>query len=32
MLEQFETYKVQNLQLIYGGEIKTSVDTDPELE
>lgn len=32
MLKQFETYEIQNLQLIYGGEIKTTVDTDPELE
>ena len=32
MLEQFKTYEVQNSQLSYGGEIKTKVNIDPDLE
>ena len=32
MLEKFEMYQVQNLQVILGGEIKTKVDTEPDLE
>ena len=32
MLEKFETYQVHNPQVIFGGEIKTEVNTDPDLE
>ncbi|AXG70832.1 hypothetical protein KORDIASMS9_03079 [Kordia sp. SMS9] len=32
MLEKFKTHEIQNPQMIYGGEIKTKVNTEQDLE
>lgn len=32
MLEKLKTHEIQNSQMIYGGEIKTKVNTEVELE